>query len=478
MLCLNPVYVPNQAKFIDVSTRHRLYVNGRCGKCANCLQSKSAEWSFRSYKEFEDTVNNGHYVYFVTLTYSDKFVPHLRDFPEFSELMPSEDYMCFNREHLQTFHADLRSNLRRLGYVGSYKYFVGCEYGTSERGTHRPHYHLLFFVNCGIDPLEFSKLVSKNWPYGLTDGYPYKNSAYVYSNVFHSLVIGSRRVCNYVTKYVQKSSAYMKQVERRVNKLLWRLADYNPDWFKLDSSKDLRRRLKFLSNQFHLQSTNFGASALNCDFYELYKRGYFLMPNGKGSMYNKIPISQYYHRKICYDKITLDDGLQLWSLKEDKVDLIKLRQDSLFRNTSNRFREDLFHLGISFDSDKLADYYLNFRGRVAAPFDEDLLLGDKLSNVTHYCYSSSSDKRHFGKRFVTNKYLGWKESYIKVDDADFYSLSDFINIYMLRDDSRFLGFEDIIDKIDNFRFSKSFNMQDVFDYKQYLQEKYKILSLY
>lgn len=87
-----------------------------CGKCLACLSSKRYDWSFRLMQEYR-VASSAH---FVTLTYSEKFVP---------------DGGLVKR-HLQLYLKRLRKKTPKLRY-----YAVG-EYGEE---TRRPHYHAIIF---------------------------------------------------------------------------------------------------------------------------------------------------------------------------------------------------------------------------------------------------------------------------------------------------------------------------------------------
>lgn len=94
-----------------------------CGKCAACLMSRRRDWSLRLSKE----AKTAYYSLFVTLTYSDEFLP--------------ADGV--NKEDVQAFLARLRDRLRKK-YEITVRYYIVSEYGPE---TFRPHYHGLFFFN-------------------------------------------------------------------------------------------------------------------------------------------------------------------------------------------------------------------------------------------------------------------------------------------------------------------------------------------
>lgn len=489
MQCLTPVLVPNKARFFDISTKHPLLVYGRCGKCANCQQNNSAEWYFRALCEFEDTVKQGNYVQFVTLSYSSQYVPKLSYFEEFGSLTPAEDMFCFMSEDLRYFHSNLRSRLRRLGFPkDSYKYFIASEYGHDNlyrdhrgrvrRGTNRPHYHCLFYVDRNIDPLVFSAAVQKSWQFGLTDGigdsFLNKSPQYVLNNTFYSGVVGGRKVVNYVSKYVQKSSAYYKKLVKRVKIVLHRLSNGDPFYLRTEEGKRMRRCLFDLSRQFHRQSLQFGASAIrDVDPLELYKVGYFVHRGSDGQLV-RFPISQYFHRKLCYDKVWFD-GSYVWTLKESALPLLELRKKSVFRNMSNYYKTHLPLIGKSeLDSNVLVDYVLNYKGRNYAPFDEELLFGDLIDSSNRYVYNSPAGT------IVSDKYLGNISGRVSGIgfDTQVEKLTSFIETHVIRDNFApwCAGFDAVLDGLATYQRAVD-NSQIVYDNNQLLKNKYKQLSL-
>lgn len=117
-----------------------IYVRGRqlpCGKCGVCLKKRSLEWSFRLTQESE----NWNTTSFITLTYDDAYLPT----------------SGVDKVEIQRF-------LKRLRKQGvQFKYYATSEYGP--QGTHRPHYHILFFHD--LMPEFFYEHVEKAWNKGI-----------------------------------------------------------------------------------------------------------------------------------------------------------------------------------------------------------------------------------------------------------------------------------------------------------------------
>ena len=287
-MCLSPITIPNQSKYLSLRYRDQYLMSVPCGHCSECQKSKSNEWYLRSWFEFDRLPSDG-YVLFDTLTYRPKHLPHLSSY--WSMLSPSEDFPCFDYMHIRNFLEALRLCLKRLGYGNCIRHFVASEYGTHKNYTHRPHYHLMLYVsNPALHPFTLSRLISKYWKYGRTDGLPYKKKSYVLDHnvISPSSSNGSKyRTIKYITKYVTKSCQFTAVINDRVDKVMSRLADYATADLDLSASEWLetefahRERLKLLRyvNQFHRQSHHFGENALeSIDLNDLSKTGCLFIP--------------------------------------------------------------------------------------------------------------------------------------------------------------------------------------------------------
>lgn len=114
-MCLRPITIPVKRTGSD----HYEAITVSCGKCLECVQAKSTEWSHRIVDECKLHKDNC----FITLTYNDE---HL---PVGGSLV---------RRDLQLFIKRLRKHLEpqkiRVFYCG--------EYG---KKSLRPHYHIIIF---------------------------------------------------------------------------------------------------------------------------------------------------------------------------------------------------------------------------------------------------------------------------------------------------------------------------------------------
>lgn len=91
-----------------------------CGKCLGCLTARRNQWTFRLMQEERVSKSS----MFITLTYSDKFLPLIGNNP------------VLKKSDFQNYIKRLRKVNQKLRY-----YAVG-EYGTR---TERPHYHAIMF---------------------------------------------------------------------------------------------------------------------------------------------------------------------------------------------------------------------------------------------------------------------------------------------------------------------------------------------
>lgn len=153
-----------------------------CGKCPACKKAKSAEWVLRLQHEQQYWA----FVSFLTLTYSDEFLPHN---PEF-ELGPDGEGYLTGRRVSTLSHDDLTNFFKLLRYYvdqdypgRKIRYYAVGEYG--QFNTKRPHYHAIIF---GLDSKELSYYALKAWH----AGFVYVSSANV-------------RRLNYVALYSYKS---------------------------------------------------------------------------------------------------------------------------------------------------------------------------------------------------------------------------------------------------------------------------------
>lgn len=145
-----------------------------CGKCIACRVNHSVEWSIRLSLE----AKQWQHVAFVTLTYSDEFLPNQLD-----------------KKALQLFFKRLRRNLDDR-FI---RYFSCGEYGDT---THRPHYHAIIF---GLDAGNMAdrQAVVDSWSF--CDEFMFDMSRGNNSGIVPACASQMRYVAGYCTK---KAAAY------------------------------------------------------------------------------------------------------------------------------------------------------------------------------------------------------------------------------------------------------------------------------
>lgn len=318
-MCLKPISLVNPKKNISLYGGISYKMTVPCGECAECNKRKQSEWYFRAYYESKYTFDNGGYVYFDTLTYANEYLPHVSDFcPELKGHI--SDFSCFNLDHYRLFFRDLRRQLEYYGFDVRHKlkYFLTSEYGVDDRYTHRPHYHVLFFVlDKSLDPIVLSQFIAKCWKYGRTDGEPYKGGQYVLNHTFgHGFCVDQvhmQTICNYVSKYVTKDNKFQKTIDSRINVVMnKRFGTCEVSAVTLDYYKKVKKNMC----QFHRQSYHFGESFFEYnDMEQVFKTGMISMPD-KNNIVKHIPLPNYYARKIFFDLIKSYDGHLRWQINE------------------------------------------------------------------------------------------------------------------------------------------------------------------
>lgn len=338
-MCLRPKNLRNNSTYFSLSSFGKRQFEVPCMECAECKQMIQNEWFVRNYWQSQDTWRKGGYVLFDTLTYDDKHVPHISDFTDIkytetyfdkdgekrTRLHQVFDYMCFNHAHFQSFMKMLKQRLEREGYDPDHnlRFFMASEYGTDPNRTHRPHYHVLFYVTDNrLDPCTLSHYINECWKHGLTDGVDRHGRAYVLNNTFGEKYVKDPARLNgcmhYVTKYVVKDSDFQKNIDCRIHEVVSRVMKYkyadDHEAF-LKAKSDLRRQM----NQFHRQSINFGYSLALQDqdtVDSIWKDGTMPIPD-KQKIKKFVPIPMYYLRKMFQEQYKLEDGSLHWKWTED-----------------------------------------------------------------------------------------------------------------------------------------------------------------
>lgn len=354
MSCLNPILIPNNSrylKFYDGLPLKRLVA---CNHCYECLKSKSLQMSFRLYWTLRETIDKGGFVYFDTLTYRECDVPHVSDL--FPSISTDLDCYCFNRSHIRYFFVKLRRYLTSAGYPVAHnlKYFLVTEYGVDDRFTHRPHIHLLLFVNFPVNPVVFSRFIDKSWNFGKTDGVTYNPVSYVLQ---HNVIRDANfKVTNYIAKYMRKQSSYQSVIDKRINHLINNLDKDNMS--SVDYSNEVKR-IKRELDQFNLVSHGVGSYYENfVDLAELAQQPFVSLPVSDNVYTLQLPF--YFKRRLFYSVVKDEFGDRHYELNNYGY----LYANNSMERLYNAFRAQLLQMqDINFDVDDVARYAAYYRYR-------------------------------------------------------------------------------------------------------------------
>ena len=142
-----------------------------CGHCPQCRQQAISDWYVRLAYEADYYRSIGGAVYFVTCTFNNFCVPKF-DFSRVEclveynieiDLSVYDGELCFDKEDVQQFISHLRALLAEEGITEGVKFFLVSELGTDDNKTHRPHYHIVFFVPRPVNNSHFLGLVNYCW---------------------------------------------------------------------------------------------------------------------------------------------------------------------------------------------------------------------------------------------------------------------------------------------------------------------------
>lgn len=366
-MCLFPIKLRNPVSTISRDGGQKLYIEVPCGHCADCKKQNRLAWRFRTFHHVHETLNNGGFVYFDTLTYAPEHVPMLSHYVDLKSINlertapknryastypPIEDFMCFDNTHWRNFLKNLRRQLEYYFSGVKFTYFITSEYGLDERYTHRPHFHVLFFINNKelISNADFSRLVSKCWHYGRTDGMPYQDQIYIDDHTYYNKDAVTMKLCNYVSKYITKDSTFQSVIDERIREISRHLDD--------DTLKAVKRQI----NMFHRQSQGFGLSflkSLNEDDINKLMDDSFVTIEDAEKVTASLPIPQYYKRKLFYNLRRDDEGKYFWQPNEKGVEYLR---KSFQRNIANQLKNYTNqYINLEPEYQHYIDYLLNGR---------------------------------------------------------------------------------------------------------------------
>lgn len=512
-MCLSPITLNINARSICADGAQLLKSQVPCGTCAECVKAKRNEWFIRSYYEMRHTHSQGGYVYFDTLTYNDENIPRLSHYVDVGKY-GIKDFTCFRLEDIRNFFKRLR---RQIAYHygiknQAFKYFLTSEYGSDPRFTHRPHYHVLFYVTAPILPHKLSRLVAKCWTLGRTDGLPYQSVNYVNQHIYYKLssnyeAISS--VCMYVSKYVTKSSSFVNQLERRKQQLLTAFTTDNDGKITSLCNEDDIKVLFRQIDMFHRQSQGFGLSYLNnidARTAELLEDDKCQITYDLGPVLDHVyPLPMYYKRKLYYKCKRRDDGTYYWQLTEAgfkhfcdvrvrSVDTIATQYMDMLNNADTFYSDAFFRFLGKRDISELVIYERFYKGRMRDskaityyPADVHFGLTDTEANLYDWMQlqrkaslvNSSQDVHNVvefpdGQRICIDLSDKYSNLFIKTIVRN-YNKNDFYEKFTFNQNScaEFQYFDDALSVIQFLRKQSAVVKQNTFDYQETLKEKLK-----
>lgn len=471
-MCYSPITIVNPTKYVSLKYRDRFTLRVPCGKCAQCQDNKKREYYLRSFYQADKCLRQRGFVLFDTLTYSSKYLPTI------SKYFPTKyNFSCFDGDHVRKFVARLRQRCKRM-YNSNFEFMLSSEYGASEFHTHRPHYHILFFVTGSIEPLQFSELVAQCWYYGRTDGVPYKSQYYVMNNVLNDDSAKRIRVLKYVTKYISKSCLFTKEINKRVNLIMRDMAENlkqygaSDDWLSSLPAQKYKEKLLRHIGQFHRQSTRFGVSLLeDLDINEVFRTGLLRVVDNENVILS-IPLPTYYKRKLFYEQIEVD-GTKIWSPTDFGVEYLNQQRLRLRDQLRLRYRAAAAQCKLDIDVDALSDYVVDYRGRIKAANPESTVL-QRLNDIDYYKYATRYDRHNFGKLGLVKEYLGNSTTgYITSKMPKSVMLFSFGERFSFIDKEK----ESILDKIDSVYAEIDKGKQKAYETRQRLTNLYHYLQM-
>lgn len=365
-------------------------------------ESRRNSYLLRLYWHFRQYFDDGKTVFFDTLTYDDEHLPHVQDVADFPD-----NFSCFRPSDVKHFLDRLHS---RFAYynLGTFTHFICSEYGHDDlyvdsrgrcrKGTKRPHYHILLFLDGSVDgfvdPMQLASMVHDCWQQGLTDNFGRyegdRTKNYVLHNTFTKDTVSKDRMlalCHYLSKYVLKDAKYSKKVDDTIRKYVYRKYVHSSDCGEASIShgltdvcqcKAFTHDCDFLRRQiaeFICISNGFGTYALhpdNLDMKLIYERSQMSMPD-KDKIVRYIRIPEYYLRKLFYvckrgHWLLNDEGKKYYKnhLRNLSHNYSRFLQN-VFVNLSEVDRFNVYRMldGRSFDD--VADYVVYYQGRICNP---------------------------------------------------------------------------------------------------------------
>lgn len=181
-----------------------------CGKCIQCMYSRSKSWEIRSVFGLQDYSEKC----CLTLTYNDEHLPRYKDCVKVGDVdvvLPEEKQGVIRYKDVQDFIKRLR---KHFNFRREIKYICSCEYGGTN--TLRPHYHIIIL---NYSPTDIS----------LANVRRSKKGTLLYKSDFLTELWGKGHVdvgkadlqcCRYVSQYCCKNMLKERKTASKYDKLL------------------------------------------------------------------------------------------------------------------------------------------------------------------------------------------------------------------------------------------------------------------
>lgn len=221
-MCLSPLLIPNQNRMRKYASDYfrrnydttALYIRVPCGHCYDCRRRRQSDFAQRCYFQSLD-----YYPFFGTLTYSNDFLP--------KKVLPSGEEIAFaDYKHIQ----DMFKRIRKGNYLDrDFKYAVVREFGGRR---HRPHWHLLFFVQRYSDDDKFvvRELQSQLWNLFLKEWRINVGSKrcpdYKQLCEYHQRRLGRKIYSNYDLHFVDSRFGRMSDVFFYISKYIFKYDEF------------------------------------------------------------------------------------------------------------------------------------------------------------------------------------------------------------------------------------------------------------
>lgn len=350
-----------------------------CGHCVACKNKHMNRWVAPLYRE----ATQWKYVFFVTLTYNNRFLPRvdLRNYrinskdldnyikyaeksKEYLEFIDYKLPYCPSRD-IQLFIKRLRQSLfHSTGERGTIRYFFSSDYGST---TFRPHWHGLIFTNSERFASAAGAFVLRSWSL-------YSRSRHKSYSIGRIEVEPAISAGKYVSKYLQ-------------------VVDKLPAIYQF---KDFRTR------SFHSSNPPIGSNLVYRESFDEIVRGgltNITIYDVQSFHWKSVPLSQTYLRRLfpvipAFLRLSRVSRLELYRIMYDVCDLTprqrrgdlrrKLATNSFFHDYIYQYDSELTFHQVSDKLDRLfytwSRLYFNAQSLNMSVLDYDLAIETYLVN--------------------------------------------------------------------------------------------------